>query len=316
MGGLVCTISVPLLQRSREVCVSIIKSFSVGDGDMFYIDHNSCNFTIIDCCLDGGNKRAIVNEIAALKDDGGITRFISTHPDDDHFGGIEYLDDRIHIRNFYCVKNSVTKEDETESFTRYCELRDNTKKAFHVSKGCKRKWMNQKDQERGTSGINILWPNVDNEEFKEALALAEDGESPNNISAIIKYRLEDGATVLWMGDLETDFMESVEDDLDLPKVDILFAPHHGRDSGRVPDSLLKKMDPRLVIVGEAKSPHLHYYPGYDTITQNSAGDILFECDGGEVHIFTSKEYDVDFLEDKQKKRAGYYYVGTLAVGKR
>lgn len=28
--------------------MSIIKSFSVGDGDMFYIDHNSDNFSIID----------------------------------------------------------------------------------------------------------------------------------------------------------------------------------------------------------------------------------------------------------------------------
>ena len=27
--------------------MSIIKSFSVGDGDMFYIDHNSDNFSII-----------------------------------------------------------------------------------------------------------------------------------------------------------------------------------------------------------------------------------------------------------------------------
>ena len=36
--------------------MSIIKSFSVCDdngeaGDMFYIKHNSSNFTIIDCCL-------------------------------------------------------------------------------------------------------------------------------------------------------------------------------------------------------------------------------------------------------------------------
>ena len=31
--------------------MSIIKSFSVGEGDMFYIDHNSDNFSIIDCNL-------------------------------------------------------------------------------------------------------------------------------------------------------------------------------------------------------------------------------------------------------------------------
>lgn len=37
--------------------MSIVKSFSVGDGDMFYIDHNSDNFTTIDCCYsDDENK--------------------------------------------------------------------------------------------------------------------------------------------------------------------------------------------------------------------------------------------------------------------
>ena len=31
--------------------MSTVKSFSVGEGDMFYINHNSDNFTTIDCCL-------------------------------------------------------------------------------------------------------------------------------------------------------------------------------------------------------------------------------------------------------------------------
>jgi len=31
--------------------MSIIKSFAVGNGDMFYIKHNSDNFSIIDCYL-------------------------------------------------------------------------------------------------------------------------------------------------------------------------------------------------------------------------------------------------------------------------
>ena len=31
--------------------MTIIKSFSVSNGDMFYIEHSSSNFTIIDCHL-------------------------------------------------------------------------------------------------------------------------------------------------------------------------------------------------------------------------------------------------------------------------
>lgn len=75
--------------------MSIIKSFSVGDGDMFYIDHNSDNFSIIDCCMDDGNKEAITQEIKDKISKKGIIRFISTHPDEDHLQGLKYLDEQI-----------------------------------------------------------------------------------------------------------------------------------------------------------------------------------------------------------------------------
>jgi beta-lactamase superfamily II metal-dependent hydrolase len=294
--------------------MSRIKSYSVGNGDMFYINHGSDNFTIIDCCLDDENQKAILAEICDVKSEKGIVRFISTHPDDDHIRGLELLDKKISIVNFYVVKNATTKPDETDSFNKYIELRDDGNKAFYMFEGCSRKWLNLGSDDRGSSGIDVLWPKLNNEEFKEALTAAAAGESPNNISAVIKYSLNGGATVLWMGDLETDFMEAVEDALDLPSVDILFAPHHGRDSGRVLESMLTKMSPKIIVVGEAPSEHLHYYPGYNTITQNTAGDIIFECEGSKVHVFTSNEYNVDYLDDESMSLDGYYYVGTLNLG--
>jgi beta-lactamase superfamily II metal-dependent hydrolase len=296
--------------------MSVIKSYCVGNGDMFHIEHNSDNFTIIDCCLDEDTTKPILAEIAKLQAKVGITRFISTHPDEDHIQGLDALDDKIGIANFYCVKNKATKKDATESFKRYCALRDDAKKAFYLYKGCQRKWMNLGDQERGCAGINIVWPNTENKDFKQALKDAEAGSSPNNISPIIKYEVNEGVTAVWMGDLETDFLEAIEDELDLPKVDLLFAPHHGRDSGKVPESLLEKMDPKIIIIGEVPCEDLNYYAGYDTITQNSAGDIIFECDGDAIHIFTSNDYEADFLEDKQRTRLGYYYIGSLPLSKK
>ena len=69
--------------------MSIIKSFSVGSGDikgdMFYIDHGSDNFTVIDCCLEEHDREDIVGEIKTKSSFKGITRFISTHPDADQF---------------------------------------------------------------------------------------------------------------------------------------------------------------------------------------------------------------------------------------
>lgn len=301
--------------------MSLIKSFSVGNGDMFYIKHGSANFTIIDCFLSDDNKEDIVDEIKEESASKNISRFISTHPDDDHIRGLDYFEEKKGVNNFYCVKNEATKNDQTDSFDKYCELRDSTK-AYHIYKECSRKWMNQKGEddngnEIGSSGIFILWPHTSNEYFKEALQDAKDGESPNNISPIIKYSLEDGIKTVWMGDLETDFMKNILDEVEFSKINILFAPHHGRKSGRVPDDWLKDMDPDIIIMGEGPSANLDYagYDDYNKITQNSAGDIVFDCSAGKVDIYVSSStYSVSFLRNNsESNKYGCYYLGTLNV---
>ena len=67
------------------------------------------------------------------------------------------------------------------------------------------------------------------------------------------------------------------------------------------------------MIGEAPSENLNYYPGCDTITQNSAGTIYFECLDNWVHIYVgSPTYSVDFLEDKGASTYSNY-IGSLAV---
>ena len=43
--------------------MSIVKSFSVGDGDMFYIDHNSDNVTTIDCCYSDDDNKGLNEKV-------------------------------------------------------------------------------------------------------------------------------------------------------------------------------------------------------------------------------------------------------------
>lgn len=297
--------------------MSLIKSISVGNGDMFYIKHDSSNFTIIDCDMDDTNKESITNEIISESSKKDISRFISTHPDDDHIHGLKYLDDRIGILNFYCVDNEASKVDETEDFKRYKELRDSGEKAFYIYRGCSRRWMNQNDKEKdyGSSGINILWPIIEDEEYKKELDKVKNGESPNNISPIIKYSLNNGVTVLWFGDLENTFMEKIKDAIELPEADIIFAPHHGRKSGKIPKEWMDSINPKVVVIGEAPSEKINYLSDYNTITQNSAGDIILDCGLNIVDIYvTNDNYTVDFLENY--KKANNYnatYIGTLKL---
>lgn len=239
--------------------MSRVRSFSVGNGDMFYIKHNTDNFTTIDCCYDRElNRLRIFNEISESSKGKGITRFISTHPDEDHIKGLKEYNNRFGITNFYCVRNEATKDDESDDFKEYCKLRDG-EHHFYLSKGCSRKWMNESDETRGSAGLTCLWPDISNDAYKEALKTAKNGGSPNNISPIIKYSIADGATFLWMGDLEKEFQENITNCVAWPEVDILFAPHHGRDSGKIPEDVLRKLNPKIIVIGEAPSEDLNYY---------------------------------------------------------
>lgn len=295
--------------------MSTVKSFSVGEGDMFYINHNSDNFTTIDCCLNkkDGVKDKILNEIEKESKAKGITRFISTHPDDDHISGIVEYDNKFHVVNFYRVNNEATKGDETSDFERYCSLRDGIHK-FELKKGCSRKWMNVSDEERDSSGLFCLWPIVSNEKYKQALENAKNGKSPNNISPAIRYSVDGGFSFLWMGDMETDMQEEFDKKVTNEHTSVVFAPHHGRKSGKIPQSLLDKLTPKIIVVGEAPSSDLEYYKSYTTITQNTAGDIQFEVGAEYIDIFVSNEnYSKNGLLNNPKHNSvnGMKYIGSI-----
>lgn len=173
--------------------------------------------------------------------------------------------------------------------------------------------MNKGDENRGSSGLSILWPDTNNEEFIEQLEKAKKGDNANNISPIIKYSLENGVVALWFGDLETDFMDSITNEVSLPKADIVFAPHHGRSSGKLPSNWLETIEPQIIVIGNADSANLEYYKGYNTITQNSAGDVVFECETGKVHVYVSRShYSVKYLDDEGIGHEwNKYYIGSF-----
>lgn len=50
---------------------------------------------------------------------------------------------------------------------------------------------------------------------------------------------------MWMGDMEHDFL--IKGAIEWHSIDILFAPHHGRGSGKVSSDVLEKMDPSITV---------------------------------------------------------------------
>ena len=107
---------------------------------------------------------------------------------------------------------------------------------------------------------------------------------------------------------------------DVPRVSILFQPHHGRKSGSVPEKLLEALDPQLIIIGNAPCDHIDYDNARMTITQNSSGDLLFENDGEYVHIYSQNKVDnlPKCLEKLRLRnipvyKGNHYYCGSLKL---
>lgn len=308
--------------------MSVIKSYSVGNGDMFCIRHNTDNFTIIDCCLNDDVKKHVLSDLGALCGSGLMHRFISTHPDEDHIRGLKELNEEVGLWNFSCVNNRAIKKNHSDNFDYYCKLRDaRTAVAVHdIFKGVSYRWLNESgvgedgQKDYGCAGIHFIWPNTENADFKATLKNAAEGKEFNNLSPIMLYRLENGVTAMWMGDMESDFIEKIKGCVDWPKIDILFAPHHGRDTAKVPGEILKnKLSPKVVVIGEARSDELNYYKGYNRILQNSAKDITFNCRTGWVDVFTSSDTYVptdDFLicQSGHGSVTGDRYIGSFEVG--
>lgn len=317
--------------------MSIVKSFSFPDGtirgDMFYIKHGSENFTVIDCYLKAGDDDncrldEILSEIKA-ESTGRVCRFISTHPDNDHILGIDELDDEWEILNFYAVDNDIPDNGDDTSLTRYIWLKDN--KNFEIHRGIRRAYLNRESKNDagetiGSSGITFEWPVLSNEKFKEELESVSEGgkgKCVNNICPIFKYRIEDGPIFMWMGDLETDMQQEYydyckENDIDIPKCDIFFQPHHGRKSGKTPSDLLEAINPKIIVVGNAPADKIEYGDASKTITQNTAGDILFKTDGQKVHVYTQNDVDnmpdcLDYEYGHLNDFEGMSYQGTLIV---
>ena len=303
--------------------MSVVKSFSfpLGEirGDCFYIKHESANFTLIDCYLkDGDDANCRKDEIIAeikRESKGRICRFISTHPDNDHILGIEDLDDEWEITNFYAVANDIPRDKEDPSLEKYLELKESHN--YELEEAIRRKWLNDKSDERDSSNIEILWPDVNNQKFKEALKATAKGESPNNISCVIRYDALCGGGYLWMGDMETGMQEEfykTKKDIIYP-VDVLFHPHHGRDSATPPKELLELLGPQIVVIGNAPSEHINYGDTDQTITQNTAGDVVFVNEAGFIHVFTQNAINNPpkllrkFL--KRPHMPGFFYQGTF-----
>lgn len=292
--------------------MSIVYFLNVGEGDCSVIEHNSGRLTMIDInrivekfpfiqnnssilSLERfGNPKGNFHQcehptdpIEFLKNNypqKDLFRFILTHPDMDHLKGLKDLSEKIGFTNFWSYKNSKDgtsiRDEDLEDWNFYQTLlRDN-------------KFLNLVDinncQYLPDDGLKILSPN------NELISKANNDENWNDASATILY-MTGGYKFLFCGDSGDNTWDYLirNHKNEINNIDVLFAPHHGRNSDRNFD-FLDIVRPNVTILGNAESKYLAHdmyknKSGY-VFTNNQAGNFKFEINAyKELEIYFSNE---------------------------
>jgi len=184
-----------------------------------------------------------------------IFRYVQSHPDMDHMGGLYRLgQESFIIQNFWDTDNSISKEME---LSKWAQVNHDEKdwdryQDFHTEKfsDCKLLKLTQGAQAQFymDDGISI-WAPFENEKAGDPDA------DPNYFSYVLQIQYGDCSIVIG-GDLASDMWDKLleRNNRTLPKVHLLKASHHGRKSGYSREAV-KAMNPDLTVcsVGELRS---------------------------------------------------------------
>jgi len=267
-----------------------------------------------------GQKKYPVNPIEYLKgfDVGSIFRYIQTHPDMDHMGGIKDLFAEFSPINMWDTDNnkemgsfegSPYSEDDWEFYKDLRSGSESDPKRLTLFAGSKGQYFNKnEDGITGGNGLYIVAPT------KKLVDEANENEDYNDCSYVIVFQSSNGQKVVIGGDSHDNTWEYILENhkSDVKDADLLIAPHHGRDSGRNYD-FLDTVNPKLTFFGNAKSEHLAYdhwnRRGLEKFTNNQGNCLLAQFNEGGTDIFcTYKKFAEAYCKESNYET---YYSSTM-----
>lgn len=233
-----------------------------------------------------------------------VFRFVVTHPDMDHLDGIKDFFDSFSVINIWDTDNKKEIEDfngggyNSEDWEFYKTIRDKkpeNRKTFYA--GDSVQYFNE-------DLIHILAPT------KELLVEANESDDYNDSSYVLLHTPPRNGgkqwKILFAGDSHDKTWEYIIDKHSalVSNVDILMAPHHGRDSKRSYD-FLKTLKPKVTLFGNASSEHLAYgsYPE-DRITNNQAGYVILDVNPENLNIYVKNKAFADDYRNNPKRKWG------------
>ncbi len=271
-------------------------------------------------------KQYPVNPIAYMRDFGieSVFRFILTHPDMDHMGGIEDFFKAFSPANFWDTDNTCDKDfsggggpHSEDDWKFYKALRDgkpqDSPKRLVLHSDARGKYFNEfEDGKSGGDGLYILAPT------EELVAAANESDDYNDASYVLLYRSA-GGRIIFGGDSHDATWEHIlnKHEADVKDVDILIAPHHGRASSRTYE-FLDVLNPKVTFFGNANSEHLAYGAWNSRelfkMTNNQANCMIVDTNVAPMAIYATNERFAKELPGagvySEKFKA--YYRGTVS----
>lgn len=186
-----------------------------------------------------------------------VFRYIQSHPDMDHMGGLHrfFWQEKIPLLNFWDIhhEKKMSESDFEASPHQYVDWL--TYELMRLGRGPDESALTVIRNRRGSSGqywtdddVRVLAPTTTLE------AIADATENWNIASQVLRFEYA-GRSIILPGDAEnaawTDIVAGV--DPQFLNCDILKAAHHGRDSG-YHDQAVSSMDPSIVVVSVGKKP--------------------------------------------------------------
>lgn len=306
---------------------------NVKNGDCSIIQHDNDHVTMIDVCnandiieervadesagllleksfgVSGvlGNfnqKKHPTNPVAYLKSLGCTTifRYIQTHPDMDHMDGLAAINRNFEIINFWDTDNNEVKNwtapveagYKKEDWDCYQRLRKSTSspKSLQFLDGASAVYFREDaNGPKQDDYLQILSPT------QALIDAAKQSKKWNDSSYVLLYQIA-GKKILFCGDADQATLDHLVADHpnEIANLDLLIAPHHGRDSDK-DFSFLDTMKPRVTFFGNGKSSEMAYNEwtrrGLTKFTNNQTGDLLVELSPQRFTIYASYKTFVD-----------------------
>lgn len=231
----------------------------VGQGDAEFIVLPNSKTVLID----GGPKRNTA-KLAAFLSSHSVTAIdyvVLSHPDEDHYGGLEYVFDNLQVNNFYDTKLSKKSANKV-------------RQKAAVEPGCSTCYP--------SINSNLNWdPEVSIKVLSVYVPKTVSSKSVNNASIVLKMTYK-GESVLFTGDIDT----KVENDLmnrcgDSLSSTVLKVSHHGSKHASQ-DTFLEEVKPvscYLEVDAQDSKAGQYGHPDSEVITRlKNAGSKVYRTD--------------------------------------